>query len=218
MLQITAIEQQKKNTQRFNVYIDGRFSFGTGLTNLLKNNLKIGKNLTGQEIEKIVASEETTKLLDLAVNFLSYRPRSEKEISDYLIKKISQRENIKFHEARESSVIATVIKKLKKYNYIDDREFARWFVESRTRTRPKGPNHIKIELLQKGIAKDLIEESLAQITNQNALAQQVLGKKWPRLRNLPVFEQKKKVYQYLASKGFDYDIIGETFAFFSKKK
>jgi regulatory protein len=159
---ISAIEPQRKKQGRFNIYLDGSFAFGVSDLVLLENSLKIGKTLNEQQISKILSKEETTKLLDLAVNFLSYRPRGEKEVSDYLIKKISQRENIKFSQAKDSPLIEEILKKLKKYKYLDDQEFASWFIKSKTGSRPKGLRLIKIELKRKGISQDIIDNVAGQ--------------------------------------------------------
>lgn len=216
MPKITAISPQKKNSDRFNVFLDEKFAFGIEGETLLSNSLKVGKVLKEEEITKIAKKEQGTKLLDLATNFLSYRPRSEKEVRDYLIKKISTRENIKFSQARESPLVDKIISKLKKYKYLDDLEFAKWHVAARTGLRPKGQAIIKLELKKKGISQEIIDQ--IPKVDQTILARVAIEKKIPRWQNLPALEFKKKFYQYLASRGFDFDTIKVTFAFFSKKR
>lgn len=216
MPKITAISPQKKKSSRFNIFLDEKFAFGIEGETLLSNNLKVGKILQEEDIAKILKKEQGAKLLDLATNFLSFRPRSEKEVRDYLIKKISTRENIKFSQARESPLVDQVISKLKKYKYLNDLEFAKWLVASRTTSRPKGHTLIKLELRKKGISQEIID--LIPTVDQTVLAKIAVEKKIPRWQNLPVLEFKKKFYQYLASRGFDFDTIGKTFAFFSKKR
>src|SRR3989344_8302628 len=105
MSQITAIEPQKKRQDRFNIFLDGHFGFALEQTIILKNNLKPGLNLDEFQIQSLIKEDQSGKLLDLALKFLSSRPHSEKEIKDYLAKKISQKENIKFNEAKESQSI-----------------------------------------------------------------------------------------------------------------
>lgn len=228
MPQVTAIEPQKskrgqsasggKKTKRFNVYIDDRFAFGVSDINLLKHNLTVGKMLTEEEIAKIVAREELSKLTDLATNFLSFRPRSEKEVYDHLTKKIAKRESIKFHQAQESPLIAKVIDKLKKYKYINDLEFTKWYVDSRKRASPRGQILISLELKRKGVADEIIKNLLATSTNEIELAKVALQKKIKRWQKLSPLDLKKKVYQYLAFRGFNFETIKEVFALVSKKR
>lgn len=217
-LRITDIEPQKRKGNRFSIFLDGKFAFGLSHLTLLDNNLKVGKNLKEEEITKIVAREELSKLTDLATNFLSYRPRSEKEISQYLTKKIAKRENIKYSEAKDSHLIEKVVSTLKKYKYINDFEFAKWYFESRLRSRPRGLMLIKLELKKKGVSDDIIENLLSGSASEIDLAKKALQKKIKRWQNLSPLDLKKKVYQHLSSRGFNFETIKESFALFAKKR
>lgn len=215
---VTAISAQKKKKGRFNVYIDGQFAFGISQFTLLENSLKIGKILSEEQILKILKKEDLTKYTDAAVKFLSFRPRSEKEIKDYLAKKIATVGQIPFHEAQDSAIIELVLKKLRKYNYIDDYEFAKWFIESRTKVHPKGIKVLKLELKQKGIDLDIIEKILKKDRDETTLALKAIEKKVYKWQKLPEMEFKRKIYQFLASRGFEADTITEIFAFLLKKR
>lgn len=214
---ITSISPQKRKPGRFNIFIDDKFAFGLSYLSFLKNNLKVGKYLDQEEIKKIISKEELSKLQELSLRFLSYRPRSEKEVRDYLIKKISTKEGIKFSQASDSPLIGEVITKLKRYKYLDDSEFAKWFSTSQTRSRPKSQRIIRFNLLKKGITKDIIDTTLKDSPKDSDSARRAVEKKLARWQKLPPQDFKKKLYQYLASRGFDFETISETFAFFSKK-
>ena len=207
MPQISAIEPQKRNKDRFNVFLDGHFAFGIDASTLFENQLKVGKVLKEEEIPKILQKEELSKLMDRVLHFLSYRPRSEKEITDYLIKKIAAKENIKYHQAKDSPLIAQVIEKLKRYKYINDLEFAKWFISSRIKSKPKGVRLLKLELFRKGISKDIVEKVLSKNLNQNELAKKAIEKKIKKWQKLPDLELKKKLYSHLSSRGFDFETI-----------
>lgn len=226
MPRVTAITEQRKNTKRretkkdkrFNVFLDGKYTFSIGEEHLLKIKLKEEQDLTKDEIDSIKKEEGQRKLLDRAINFLSYRPRSEKEVKDYLIKTISKLENLKWSDAKESFLPDLTIQKLKNYSYINDNEFAKWWVESRSRTKPKGRRHIEAELKRKGIAQDIIEKVLPNnVTTDIDLALKVLEKKRPKLLKLQLREAQKKAYYYLGSRGFDFETIKEAFAIFQKR-
>lgn len=218
MPQITSIEPQKKKQNRFNVYIDGEFTFGLDENIILKNNLKQGKNLTTKQIEEIVKENELGKLLDQSLRFLSYRPRSEKETLEYLAKKISRKEKVKFNQAMLSPLITQIITKLKKYKYLNDLDFAKWWVKSRTGSNPKGLYLIKMELIKKGISKDIIEKVFKNIKNETDLAKKAIEKKLKNWHKLSAFDFKKKAYLFLASKGFSTDTIREVVAYLVKRR
>ena len=221
-LRITAIEPQKstrgqsasggKRSGRFNVFTDNKFAFSIDEITLAQSHLKTGDNLTSDQIEEFIGKNQTGKLQEAALRYLSYRPRSEKEVADYLTQKIAKSQNIKFNQAKESPQIRKVISKLKKYNYLNDQEFAKWFVSSRIRSHPKGLSLIRLELKTKGITPDTIETILTSSIDEHQLALDALKKKSKKWHNLSGIDLKKKVYQYLASRGFSYDIIKEAFA------
>lgn len=217
MPQITSVEPQKKKKDRFNVFVDGKFLFGASAETILKYNLGLGKKLEQEIIDKVLKSEEISKLFDASLRFLSYRPRSQKEIEGYLVKKIAQRENLKYQEAKESSLPGQIISKLKKYDYINDLEFTKWWIESRNKSRPKGKIAIKAELFKKGIERSIIENALQNLMDQSSLAQKALEKKIRSWKNLDEIDFRKKAYSYLSFRGFDFDTIKEVVANFNKK-
>lgn len=218
MARITSVEPQKKKKERFNIFIDSKFAFGLDAEIVVKYGIKVGKSLSQEKIDSILKKEEIGKLFDSSLNFLSYRPRSQKEVVDYLVGKISKKENIRFSQARESELIADVVKKLKRYQYLNDEEFAKWWIDSRERSRPKGKIVLKSELTQKGIAKEIIEELLSKVGSQKNLAIKAVEKKITRWKNLPTIEFKKKIYSYLSSRGFEFDTIGEVVAHFVERR
>lgn len=149
-----------------------------------------------------IVSDNFSVNLNRALRFLSFRPRSEKEVRDYFKVK-SQKSKIKIDE----KIIESIINKLKEQKFVDDIEFTKWWVDQRTRIRPKGSRLIKFELKQKGISDELIENSNLGIKNDFEKALELAQKRMPRYKN----ETPKKIYEkigrFLASKGFDYDII-----------
>lgn len=218
MPQITDISPQKRNKDRVNLFLDGKFAFSISLENLLKKNLKIDTNLSNDEITKLTTAESQQKYLDRVINFLSFRPRSEKEIRDYLAKKISRDSSVSFSQVQNSTLIEKIITKLKKYKYIDDMEFAKWWLASRSSSRPKGVHFIKMELSNKGVSRQTIENVLSRAPNQLKLAEKAIGKKLKIWKKLQLFEQKRKIYNYLASRGFEQDTIEDLFAKITKKR
>lgn len=218
MPQITSIEPQKKKAGRFSIFLDGKFAFGIGEAAFVEFNFKKGAKLTEDQIDKILKREELSKLQDTAIRFLNYRPRSEKELADHLTKKIALKEGIKFNDAKNSPMISTIVAKMKKYKFINDLEFAKWFVESRIRSHQKGLIVIAQELKQKGIDKDIVETVLKKVGDEKELAKKAVSKKIKRWQKLSEIDFKKKIYQFLLSRGFGYDIAKELFAYFAKKR
>ena len=138
--------------------------------------------------------------LNRALRFLSFRPRSEKEINDYLKKK-----NVGMITSQK------IISKLKESNFLNDLEFAKWWIEQRTLIKPRAWRIIKIELKQKGISSEIIEElnanSESEEINDLTIAIKLAQKRFPRYKSLPRQEIYQKLGRFLISKGFDYDTV-----------
>lgn len=138
------------------------------------------------------------------LKYLSYRPRSEKEIHDYLKKKL-----VRFAALNES-VIELIITRLKKQKFLDDLEFAKMWVRSRTQFKPKGIRLIKLELKQKGISPEIINSVLSDIFKENTelnLVLEILERKKKKYLGMDKQERFTKAGQMLARRGFDLDTI-----------
>lgn len=217
MPQVTQLSPQKK-AKRFNLYLDGKYAFSVGEFTILENDLKVGKKLGKEQIELIISKEKSSGYLDMVLRYLSVRPRSQKEIQDYLQKKVANKEGIKFNEAKNNPIMENIIDKLKKYNYVNDKDFAQWFLKSRLKSKHHSIRLIKYQLQSKGIAKTTLDKlQLPKISEkQNAIV--AVEKRVKRWQNLPAIEFKKKFFQFLAYRGFDFETISEVFAFYRGKR
>jgi len=145
------------------------------------------------------------RLVNAAIRFVSFRPRSEKELRDFLSKKLTK------WKVTGPVLLDKVIARMEDLNYVDDVKFAQWWVDQRTTFKPKGNRYIQMELKAKGVPEAIIASSLVSRGSQNLLAaaKQAIAKKeavWAKLSSL---ERKKKLYQYLGSRGFDTNTISK---------
>ncbi len=204
MPQITKIKAQK-NKKRVNIYLDGKFAFGLDADNFLKAGLRLNQKLTQKQVDDLIFKNEFQKLLDRTLRLISRRPRSEKEIRDYLKKKKTS-----------PKVIEEVIKKLKQLRQINDKEFAKWWVDQRTTFRPRGKFGLTMELRQKGIDKEIIRKAVEKM-DELPLAEKLAQKKAKSLKNLPREERYQKLSAYLARRGFSWETIKKVVAKYLKK-
>lgn len=149
-------------------------------------------------------NEDLLNLLNKAYFFLKFRPRSEKEIRDYLYKKIKSK-----HWSRDDA--EKVIQELKEEGLIDDEKFIDLYVRDRTTLKPKGKKLLIRELKQKGIKEELIEKyfSVNEI-DEEKLALQILQKRWPRFKSLYSQKRFEKSARFLLGRGFSFDIVKRT--------
>jgi regulatory protein len=197
MAKVTALKVQAKNKNRVNVYLDGEFAFG--LVKIEAIRLRIGQELSETAIATLKQADESEMAYEKALNFLSYRPRSESEIRRYLQKKELSEEQM-----------AAVVERLKRAGLVDDKGFAELWVENRTTFKPKAKRALKAELKAKGVSSKEIEAALVGV-DETAAAQQLATARAPRLfrQKLNKMDFKKKLSEYLARRGFDYETISE---------
>jgi len=158
--------------------------------------------------------DDLEKNFNRVIHFLSYRPRSEKEIIDYLKKKNSYSKVQEGEEKEKLDImIAAIVGNLKEHKFINDEEFARIWISQRTKIKPRSLRIIKRELIEKGIDKEKIDELLADSENEVPsdfqMAFSLAQKRAKRYIGLPKQEFFEKMGRYLASRGFNYDIIKE---------
>lgn len=188
---ITSIVPQKSK-KRVNIYLDNKFGFGIDLENYIKLNLKVEQSLKDSEVENIVKKAEFQKVLDRLVMFATLRLRSEKEISDWLKRK-------KVHESMRKELF----NRLNRLQLINDKKFAQWWIEQRNSFRPRSINVLKLELIKKGIDKEIINETLSKIQiNEKKDALNILNKKIYKFAKFTGVTRNQKMIAYLLTKGY----------------
>lgn len=218
MPKITSVEPQKKNPHRFNIYLDGQFAFGADEDLVVEHRLVVGKVLDTSDVEKLLFEAEVGKLMERMYRLWNIRPRSEREVRNYL-KNLSYKRKVKGQEEISEASVELLINKLKQKGLLSDEEFAKSWVEARRKSKQKGIRAIKAELYQKGIDREIIEQVVSeQVTGDSEaiLAQQALEKKLKLWKNLPTVEFKKKAYQFLLRRGFEYEVVKEVIDKISK--
>ncbi|MEK7611171.1 MAG: RecX family transcriptional regulator [Patescibacteria group bacterium] len=209
MPEVTAITPQKK-PGRLNIFIDGRFAFGLNEEDLYKSGLKTGQVITEDDISRLKKVNDEGKVLENVLHFLEFRPRSEREIRTH-IKNYYFRKKKSESEEEVGLIIENILVRLSRLRLLDDRSFAVWWLEQRQNSgRPQGKWRIKLELTQKGISREIIDEVLASSgANEFDLALKAVRRKLPAYTKLPVREGKFKITRYLLGHGFSAVIARE---------
>jgi regulatory protein len=195
---ITGLRFQKHTAERVNVYLDGHFAFG--LPAIEAARLRVGQELSEAEIERLRALDAEQKAYDRAVRFLAFRPRSEAEVRRHLAQ-------AGVDEARAEAVVG----RLKQQGYLDDAEFARFWVENRQQFRPKGERALRQELRQKGVDEAIIQSAVADLDAEES-AYAAARARALRLAALPDRDPlafRRKLIEFLARRGFDYEVSQE---------
>ncbi len=194
---ITALVAQKKNPDRVNVYLDGKFAFGLAAIEAVR--LKRGQVLTADDIGRLQAADDVEQAREKALRFLSNRPRSEWEVRQNLLK-----------AGYADETIERVLERLRGVSLVDDAAFVRYWIDNRAQFKPRGEVALRQELRRKGVDREVIDAVLEESEHvENQAALQAALAKAERYRQLPRQEFAQKLSAYLARRGFDYETVRE---------
>lgn len=219
-MKITKITQQVKAKDRYSIYIDGKYSFSLSEFQLAEQGLRTGQELSKDELESYATESQFGKAYERTLRYLAIRPRSEKEVRDYLTRaylfpkpkvfidksgeRHFKRQEVDKPKARKLN--ERVITKLHERNYLDDMAFANAWVDSRMLHKKPSKRKLEQELMQKGVDQKIIATVLqSEAINERDNLLTLVQKK----RKLVRYQDDNKLIAYLLRQGFSYDDVKE---------
>jgi len=192
---VTAVRTGKGAGKRVNIFLDGKFAFSLEAEVALKESLLSGQELSDSQVAALLKSDNFHRCLDAATRYLSYRPRSESELRERLIRR---------HFDNDS--VEAVIARLKEQGLVDDRAFAQFWKDNRQAFSPRSQRLTRLELRRKGVADDLVAEVVGAIDDDDNAYQAALNK----ARSLSLSDYQSFRYrlgEFLRRRGFGYGDI-----------
>ncbi len=196
---VTAITPQKRDLNRYNIFLDGEYAFALPMQDILYFKLKEGQEAAEETIAFIRKNLIYIKAQETALHFLGYKMRTTQELRQKLTDK-----------GFAEDVTAEVLAFLEKYGYADDREYCRRYIKEALRLKPKSGYALKLELRQKGISQGIVNEVLAETEIDEAGD----ALRWLEKKSRGQWEdekKKKQLFAFLQRKGYSYDTIREAF-------
>lgn len=189
---VTRLVAQQRDPARVNVFLDGKYAFSLSADEVIKRQLAVGQSLSRKLVAELESLSDEEKLFAKLLNFLSYRPRSVKEVRDRLYQYVGK---------GEDELKTQLIARLTHLGYLDDLQFARWFAHSRATHRPRSTRHLASELYAKGIDQETVSLVLQEAGDDREAIRRQIAKKagYPR----------DKLVAYLARQGFSWEMIRE---------
>lgn len=198
---VTKIEVQKRRQNRRSIFIDDRYSFGLDEEIVIKNDVKVGQTLDDTKIETLLLKEEEKKAREHALNLLSYRDRSCREVRDRLKGK-----------GYDPQIIDRVVVSLQQTLLLNDERFAREWSRERLKSRPMGAKLLRQELQKKGIPSPIVDQTIEDLytaRDEKQLAVRALGSRKNRYRTLDQPKAQKRLADFLLRRGFSWDVVQE---------
>ena len=188
-MRISKVSPAVKTAGRYNIYVDGKYSFSLDELQLVQNGLHSGLEISEAQLEQLKSESDFGKNYIRAVDLISRRLRSEREIRDYAFRKQWTKSNTE-----------RVIERLKARGYLDDRRFAELFFSSRHQSGRYSLKRIRLDLVKKGIDSDIIDD-LCRANGDSAALLKLINKR------INKYDDENKLIAYLARNGFRYDDI-----------
>jgi regulatory protein len=220
---ITALNADPQDPNKVHIFVDGRHALVVSLDVATSEHLVVGQPCPPGRLERIYAAEQQQQVYEFALNFLTYRPRSSREVEQRLRKK-----------GYTPSQVDSAVERLQRQGYVDDREFARFWINNRQTFSPRGPRLLRSELRQKGVSQEVVDEVLAEHREEQAhqadqaaeiasiynvqddepppgsdeaTALTLARKRVRLLSNLDPLTRKRRLTGFLARRGYGYDTI-----------
>ncbi len=195
---ITALRTSRGRGKRVTVSLDGRFAFSLEAEVAAQEKLEVGQELASDRIEALARSDQFQRCLDAAARYLTYRPRSEYEMRQRLLRR-----------GFSGDTVEAVLKRLREQGLVDDIAFAEFWRDNRQSFSPRSQWLTRLELRQKGIADDISDQTVSTICDGDNAYRAAAS----RASRLPLSDYesfRRRLGGYLRRRGFGYGVIKET--------
>ncbi|EKQ56244.1 MAG: hypothetical protein A370_02135 [Clostridium sp. Maddingley MBC34-26] len=191
------MEIQKRNKERVNLFLDGEYAFSISAELVYKEGLKLNNDIDSDKLKALAEKDSMARCKEAGLRIIERTYKTEKEL----------REKLKL-KGYEDNAVDYCIDFLKKYNYINDTNYSKAFINDKLNSM--GSQKIRYALIQKGISREIIDEELTNLSTENEkiVAFNIGKKKYNSIIKNETDEYKisGKLYRYLISKGYSIDI------------
>ncbi len=197
---VSAVEPQKKNKNRYNVFVDGEYTASLGAEALVTFGIREGAAVNTDTLKEAVSRDNAQYAFDSAVKLIAHKMRTRAELKDRLMER-----------GIDEAAVEDAMDKLASYGYVDDAAFAGEYVRSAMQTGRWGRKAVEYRLKDKGIESNVIDEALKEYTEEDEkrIARKQLQAAAGRLKGVEARKARQKEYAALARHGFDYGVISE---------
>lgn len=200
--EITRLVLQKKNTERVSVFIEGEFALGLYKETVLKHGLRKGKVLSGAEIAQLQDEDGFLAARAYAFRLLNMRAQTTAGLRKKILGK-------GFPEDAANQIVA----QLEERGFLNDATYAQQFVTERSRLKKHGAARIRMDLLKKGVRREVIEEALQKMLQPDEsleAARALARKQWKKtMREPDKQKRRKRLFDFLIRRGYDAHIAGK---------
>lgn len=194
MAHITYTEPKKRAKEKLDVYIDGVYSFTVCEETAAKFGLREGEDFTEEELEQIKEESDALWAFEVGLQSICRASTTRKLLSNKLAQK-----------GFLANSVEKALLKLESYGYIDDRAYAKNYIESASKS--KGCGKIKMELRNKGINSQIIDEFLRETDESDAA--KAFFDKFVDKHDIVKASDRQKLVRAMQYRGFSWSSISQ---------
>ena len=199
-VRITAITATTRPPGRFDLEVEGARVATLSLDALERLGLAVGGSIEGLE-ERIATESARLAVYDRALNMLAFRARSSRELARALVRK-----------GELPAHVDHAVERLTANGFLDDAAFAESFTRSRVLGAKHSRRRVQQDLARKGVARDVTDAAIEAVfedeaVDQRAIVQEAARKKLRSLAGHEPAVQRRRLYGFLARRGYDADDI-----------
>ncbi|HEY2377491.1 MAG TPA: regulatory protein RecX [Gemmatimonadaceae bacterium] len=201
---VTSITAAPRRNGRFDVAVDGGHVATLSLEALERLRLAVGV-VVDERLDAALARETSiVATYDRALNMIALRARSSAELRRLLVRK---------RELPEYVDVA--IDRLLRAGFLDDASFARQFARSKAVGAGLSRRRVQLELARRGVAREVADAAITEVfadehVDEEGTLERVARKKLKSLERLDTTVQRRRLYSFLARRGYDGDDIART--------
>ncbi|MBC8596109.1 regulatory protein RecX [Qingrenia yutianensis] len=195
-MKITDITPQKNNKNRVSVFVDGKYSFSLDDTDMVRLKVKIGSEITENEIEIFNKECNLSKARMRLMQVINRKAASRKMLFDDLAKHGYDRE-----------IIDIALDEFERLGYIDDEVFALEYAKSAYSFKRHGKIRIVSDLTHKGVPREIAQNAVDDLdTDERSNIEEIIRERFMHI-DFSDYKEKQRVVRYFASRGFNFSDI-----------
>jgi regulatory protein len=198
---ITGIVPHPRRPGRFAVAIDGADAATVGIDGIERLALRVGVEVTERLAAGLADETGAVAVYDKAVRLLAGRGYAVAELSRRLVR-----------GGADPRYVPIAIERLVASGALDDAEYARSLTRSRVRSKGTSARRVKQELSRHGVSADVAAEAVEEVfveeeVDETAVVEQLARRRAETMRGLDPMVRRRRLYAYLARRGYDADDV-----------
>jgi regulatory protein len=198
---ITAVVPSPRREGRFDIVVDGKAAGTLSLDVIEKLQLHVGTEFTDRLAEALAVEAGRLRTFDRALDMLAFRARAARELRLALLRK-----------GEEEGNVTHAIERLLAMGLLDDAAYSRQYAHAKITGPGFSRRRLQAELARRGVARDVADAAIAAVLSEDdvdveAVLERVAAKKLRSLERLDEATRRRRLYEFLARRGYDSDDI-----------